>query len=80
MTETARHEDNGNRKVLRRDAVHVLEHPALVECGSNSPEHSDRAITVVPLLDGTRVAGFEVRCGCGTSAIVECVYTNEAPQ
>jgi hypothetical protein len=33
---------------------------------------------VVPLLDGDRLAGFEVRCGCGASAVVECVYAEES--
>ncbi|MCA8951829.1 MAG: hypothetical protein KDE27_20130 [Planctomycetes bacterium] len=74
-------EDHAGRPgVLRRSTVRVLEHPALVECGGNGPAEDRRAISVVPLLDGSRVAGFEVRCGCGSTAIVECVYTNEVPQ
>lgn len=77
MKDQARHDDSAKAGVLRGAAVRVLEHPALVECG-NDKDSANRAITVVPLLDGQRVAGFEVRCACGSSAIVECVYTNEA--
>ncbi|MCA8977628.1 MAG: hypothetical protein KDC98_23085 [Planctomycetes bacterium] len=51
--------------------------PALVECGHDA-EHPSSSITVIPLLDGPRVAGFQVRCGCGSSAVVECVYTVES--
>lgn len=79
MTESDKHrrDDAPQRGVLRREAIRILEQPALVEC-SRDPATSDRAISVVPLLDDDRVAGFEVRCGCGSSAIVECVYTTEA--
>lgn len=72
MTET-----QNKTGVLRRDDVRVVSQPALVACG-HDPEVSGSSITVVPLLDGNRVAGFEVRCGCGGSAIVECVYPNKA--
>ena len=78
MTETANNDRTSAKGVLRRDAVRVLGHAALVECGGVDEGHSGRAITVVPLLDGSRIAGFEVRCGCGSSAVVECIYTTEA--
>ena len=29
--------------------------------------------------DGDRIAGFEIRCGCGATAVVECVYGKESP-
>ncbi|MCR9244196.1 MAG: hypothetical protein NXI31_04135 [bacterium] len=76
MTETERNQDQSRAGVLRRDAVRILEHPALVDCGSDATD--GKALSVVPLLDGQRVAGFEVKCGCGNSVIVECVYTKEA--
>jgi hypothetical protein len=62
-----------NRGVLRKDAVRIVSQPALVDC---SGAH-DNAITVVPLMDGDRVAGLEVRCGCGASTLIECVYEPE---
>jgi hypothetical protein len=62
-----------SRGVIRRDAVRVVSQPAMVDC---SGSHAS-AITVVPLMDGDRVAGLEVRCGCGASALIECVYEPE---
>lgn len=73
MTET-------NRKpgVIRRDAVRLVRQPAMVDCGATGDGHASQPLTVVPLLDGDRIAGFEIRCGCGSSAVVECVYAKEA--
>lgn len=65
------------RGVIRRDAVRLSRQPAMVDCGTTEPGHPAVAITVVPLLDGDRIAGFEVRCGCGAAAVVECVYGKE---
>jgi hypothetical protein len=62
-----------SRGVIRRDAVRVVAQPAMVDCSSS---HAS-AITVVPLMDGDRVAGLEVRCGCGANALIECVYEPE---
>lgn len=64
--------------VIRRDAVRLVAQPALVECGTTAEGHTGRPLTVVPLLDGDHIAGFEVRCGCGSSAVVECVYAKES--
>ncbi len=61
------------RGVIRRDAVRVVSQPAMVDCGDG---HAS-AITVIPLMDGDRVAGLEVRCGCGASTLIECVYQPE---
>jgi hypothetical protein len=72
MTKTA-----STRGLLRRDAVRLIAHPALVEC-SHDAGRPGGSITVVPLLDAERVVGFEIRCACGSSAVVECVYPNEA--
>jgi hypothetical protein len=65
--------------VIHRDAVRLVGQPALVDCGSGGGEHAARSLAVVPLLDGDRIAGFEIRCGCGAAAVVECVYAEEAP-
>jgi hypothetical protein len=62
--------------VIRRAAVRLASQPALLDCAAGGS--SQGTIAVVPLLDGDRVAGFEIRCGCGASAVVECVYPSEA--
>lgn len=65
-----------NPGVIRRDAVRLVRQHALVECGSAAAP-GQGPLAVVPLMDGDRVAGFEIRCGCGASAVVECVYPTE---
>lgn len=69
-------ESPNNPGVIRRDAVRLAKRPAMVDCAAGG--NSLGTIAVVPLLDGDRVAGFEIRCGCGASAVVECVYPSEA--
>ena len=63
--------------VIRRDAVRLVAQPALVDCATASDGRAAQPIAVVPLLDGDRIAGFQIRCGCGASAVVECVYAEE---
>lgn len=72
-------ESNNRSGVIRRDAVKLVAQPALIDCGAGGDGHAARSIAVVPLLDGDRIAGFEIRCGCGASAVVECVYGKESP-
>ncbi len=62
------------RGVLPRQAVRVVAQPALVDCGSGE---QGKTLTVVPLMDGDRVAGLEVRCSCGATTMIECVYSQE---
>lgn len=62
--------------VIRRDAVRLAPKPTMIDCGTVAPGQGPLA--VVPLLDGNRVAGFEIRCGCGATAVVECIYPTEA--
>lgn len=64
--------------VIRRDAVRLMAQPALIDCSVGADGRPAQPITVVPLLDGDLIAGFEIRCGCGASAVVECVYQEEA--
>jgi len=71
-------ESPSNPGVIHRDSVRLTKSHALVDCGSAAAGRGQGAIAVVPLLDGDRIAGFEIRCGCGTSAVVECVYPSEA--
>ena len=61
--------------VLPRDRVRVTRQPAQLDCGTAVNGKPSGTLAVVPLLDGDRVAGFEIRCGCGAAAVVECVYT-----
>ena len=63
-----------NPDVIRRERVRVVTQPAILGCGDDADGGATAPMAIVPLLDGDRVAGFEVRCGCGSSAIVECVY------
>jgi hypothetical protein len=65
--------------VIRRDAVRLVRQPAMVDCGTSPTGHASQPIAVVPLVDGDRIAGFEIRCGCGATAVVECVYAQETP-
>ena len=65
------------RGVIRREAVRLVPQAAMVDCASAEPGQGRGPITVVPLLDGEVVAGFEIRCGCGAAAVVECVYQTE---
>ncbi|MBM3975213.1 MAG: hypothetical protein FJ301_14055 [Planctomycetes bacterium] len=75
MTPTAETQKPG---VIRRDAVRVVAQPAMVACGAPADGKAAHALTVVPLLDGDRIAGFEVRCGCGAATVIECVYAKES--
>ena len=64
-----------NTGILRRDSFRLSEQPAVIDCADAT--HDKGAITVVPLMDGDRVAGLEIRCNCGSSTLVECVYPQE---
>lgn len=66
-------ESNNTRNVIRRDSVRVVRQAAMLDCGAGT-SGSTQPLAIVPLLDGDHIAGFEVRCGCGAQAIVECVY------
>ena len=60
--------------IIRRDNLRVVSQPAMLDCGGVTEAGSKSALAIVPLMEGDVVAGFEVRCGCGASAIVECIY------
>ncbi len=63
-----------HRGVIPGDAVHRADQPVLVDCGHGADESKGNPISVVPLIDGSTVVGFEVRCSCGAFVIVECIY------
>lgn len=64
-----------NHGVIRGDQIQRAAQPVVIEC-AQEPE-SGGTLSVVPVMDGDLVAGLEIRCSCGTSAIVECVYPQE---
>ncbi|MGK0154034.1 MAG: hypothetical protein ACI9SE_000985 [Neolewinella sp.] len=70
-------EPSTENNVIRRDNVRLVAQPAMLDCGTASEGKSATPLAVVPLLEGDRVAGFEIRCGCGASAVVECVYEDK---
>jgi hypothetical protein len=64
------------KQVIQRAAVRRIDQPVLVDCGTHG-KGAQAPIVVVPLLDGDRLAGLEIRCGCGATAVVECVYEEQ---
>ncbi|MEZ5967261.1 MAG: hypothetical protein R3F56_25720 [Planctomycetota bacterium] len=60
--------------VLRADAIRHVPHAAWLTDGGATPAG---AMTVVPIVADGRVAGIEVRCRCGESVLIECVYEDE---
>ena len=70
----SKRESSNDNNVIRRDNVRLVAQPAMLDCGTATNGKNATPLAVVPLLEGDRVAGFEIRCGCGASAVVECVY------
>ena len=69
-------ETNSNKRVIRARDVHSVRAPVLVESHQSADGHTD-TIAIVPLADGNEIKGFEVRCQCGASVVIECVYEEE---
>ena len=70
-------EPSTKNNVIGRNNVRLVAQAAMLHCGTITDDAQNQQVNqvaVVPLLDGDRVAGFEVRCGCGGTAIIECVY------
>ena len=70
-------EPSTENNIISRSNVRLVAQAAMLDCGTASDGKAAIPLAVVPLLDGDRVAGFEVRCGCGASAVVECVYEDK---
>lgn len=64
-----------SRGVIRADRVRRVDQPALVDCQEG--RDSSNAMTVVPIMDGEELAGIEVRCACGSSVWIECLYAED---
>ena len=62
------------RGVIPGNVVRRAAHPVLVDTNHGSDAPQGHPISVVPVLDGNTIVGFEVRCSCGASVIVECLY------
>lgn len=69
---------NSRIDVIARDQVRIAAQAAMLDCGTGEDGRPTPPLAVVPVLDGDRIAGFEVRCGCGAAALVECVYETDA--
>lgn len=54
-------------------SVRRADQPVLVDCGTGKDGHAG-TMTVIPLTENGRIQAFEVRCQCGSSVIVECLY------
>lgn len=74
MSERQAQRDSNRSGVIRASAVHHVTQPAWLTEGTTSPAS---AMTVVPILEHGRVAGIEVRCRCGDSVLIECMYEGE---
>lgn len=75
MNETA-----PQRKVIPSGAVRRTTQPVVVDCSPSNHSAAGSTISVLPLMDGDVVAGIEVRCGCGSSVLVECHYESKASE
>lgn len=76
MSEPNADERSGLGGVIRAAAVRHVPHAAWLTDGGSTPGGT---MTVVPIVADGKVAGIEVRCRCGESVLIECVYEeNEA--
>ena len=66
-----------DKGVIPASVVRRIEQPVLVDCGSPQKGDHQGTLVVVPLMEGEQVAGLEIRCSCGSRAMVECVYPQE---
>lgn len=64
--------------VIPAGAVQRTAQPVLIDCGAGDGSESNGLISIVPLMEGILVAGIEVRCNCGSSVVLECVYDDGA--
>jgi len=67
-----------NHGVIRAAHIERTAQPVLVDCSQRAESSEQGALSVVPLMDGKTVAGLEIRCSCGSAAVIECVYPEPA--
>ncbi len=58
------------KRIPAERVVHVQQ-PALVAGGSQDGSES---VTVIPIVEGQHIVGLEIRCRCGSHAVVDCIY------
>ena len=63
-----------HRGVISGKMVRRIDQPVLMDCSQGTAEPTSHPITVVPVIEDDSIVGFEVRCSCGASVIVECIY------
>ncbi len=59
------------RGVIRAQSVKRIDQPVFIADGSATP---GGAMTVLPIVDRGQIEGIEVRCRCGESVLIECLY------
>ena len=69
-------EANERKSIIPANAVDRVASSVLVDCGDALKGHAD-TMTLIPLMDGDRVEGFEVRCQCGAAVLVDCLYEED---
>jgi hypothetical protein len=63
--------------VIPRAAVRLAPQAAQIDCTSRAHAPGTGTLVVVPLVDGPRVAGLQIRCSCGATAVIECIYEEQ---
>lgn len=66
-----------DQRVIKASSVHRVDEPVLLDCDSAMADGRPTSIAVVPIVEGDRVVGLDIRCKCGGNVIVECVYEEE---
>jgi len=66
------------RGVIPAHKVRRVTQPALIDC--TQQREDGKALSILPLMDKDRVAGLEVRCRCGSSIVIECIYDESAEE
>ncbi len=65
---------SSSNRVIRASDVNRVTQPVLLNCTEQSGEAEASPMAVVPIVDSGVVKGFEVRCRCGSSVVIECIY------
>ncbi len=61
-------------RVIRAAEINRVTQPILLNCTEDDGGTPAAPMAVIPITDGTVVSGFEVRCRCGASVVIECIY------
>lgn len=58
--------------------MRVLESPVLVNHAGHASGEAHGGLSVAPYVEDGRIARIEIRCACGQSVTLECVYDDDA--